>query len=202
LSCNNYHKTDNTLQVQKSRIDENKSWFLNRIAILNQSAFPEFSLDSLTSGFDSLQIRVWTISGLYSRTNLYVIKRKSSEWVGQHIQLDLEEKFANGDSTPAYRSGPWPFVIRKVEKIIPTGSWQQFISSMHPETLRSLEDMYSFIDPSIGITDGTGYYLEYATKNYYNRCEYFNVDRFKEMNPKIKYVFELVDALKVASNLE
>ncbi|RYE34717.1 MAG: hypothetical protein EOP48_30435, partial [Sphingobacteriales bacterium] len=82
--------------------------FPRAIAMLNQPAFPEFTFDSLQHGYDSFQLRVMSIGGFYNRTNLYIIKKNRNGWTGQHIDLEMEEKYANGDSTHAYLSGPWP----------------------------------------------------------------------------------------------
>jgi hypothetical protein len=200
LGCKDHQEPSHIQPRQKNTDEESKSWFLQRIIILNSLDFPSFSLDTLTAGYDSLQIRICTVAGLYDRTNLYIIKKNINGWSGQRLELELEEKFSNGDSTPAYLCGPKPFIIRNVRKIIPPFAWPKFISSIGLERLKSLPDMYSFIDNSIGSTDGTGYYLEFATKGFYHRSYYSNVDRLRNLHPNIKFVSDLIQTLQNTIN--
>ncbi|RYD54316.1 MAG: hypothetical protein EOP56_19430 [Sphingobacteriales bacterium] len=173
--------------------------FPNRSRILNLHEFPSVQLDSLRGGFDSLEVRVWTISGLFMGTDLYVLKRDNQGWTGQHIRMRLEDKFASGDSTREYLHGPWPFEIEKVRQLRPTEWWAAFVSELDLEKLCNLPNMDELKASSRGYTDGTSYYLEYASKGYYHYCSYLDAHRYTDLYPEAKYVARLVDLLRDAS---
>jgi hypothetical protein len=77
-------------------------------------------LDSLESGFDSLQIRIWYEYALVLYRDLIIIKCTNNVWIARHYHMKL--KWDPNDNPETYTS------IKK-EDASPKSGWPGFIKS-------------------------------------------------------------------------
>ena len=158
---------------------------LNRNDSSERYAFIKFKqqiigLDSIQSGYDTLQIRVWDIQGLFGHMQLYVIKNNGKKWTADYYSLELDSNYVNGNSSIKYEQGNEPFSIIEQKRIKPTMPWNRFIDSLVSFEIMTLPDMDSIKGMQVEWTDAGSIIIEVALRNCYRVYHYSDPWRFEE----------------------
>ena len=71
----------------------------------------KLGLDSIQAGFDSIQIRLWNVQGLYGHIQLTILKNDGIKWSSSLFQINIDSNYSQGLDTKKYTSGNEPFYI-------------------------------------------------------------------------------------------
>jgi hypothetical protein len=136
------------------------------------------ALDNISKGYDSLQLRLWIVNGLFSHRRLYVIKNSSGKWESHYYELSLDSNYANGNGTKEFLAGPEPFDLKVSKTVIPKLGWSRFIDSIRSLKIFELNDMSELKDAEVKWTHPTAYIIEIASKKYYRNYTLYDPHRF------------------------
>jgi hypothetical protein len=160
--------SDTIIETDLSRATEYyKSFYISKNWPMGQE-----KIDSLVSSYDSLQIRLWELGGLYPNSKLYIITKKNSIWNGFYYEMEAENKYATGDSSVKYLKGPIPLEVKNVKRIFPKSGWVKFIDSLLTLNIITLPDMDEIAGMKIPWTDANGTIVEVATKDNFRFYSY------------------------------
>lgn len=148
---------------------------------INKDAFA-LQLDSLESGYDSLQFRIWLGHSMAKVKHVVILKFKDQKWKGQLVSFSNE----TGSNDPG----------KKVRKVYPRSGWGTLIDSLYKLKITTLPhetEIAGYKGP--GGTDGICYDFEIATSKRYRAYSY--------SNPEINTNFwQARNVLKIATLLE
>ncbi len=138
-------------------------------------------LDSLETGYDSLQIRIWLGHSMASIKHVVILKLKDQEWKGQLVTFNQETE--NTVSS------------KKVKTIYPNSGWNNLIDSLHELGIVTLLHETDISGYSGRGTDGITYVFEIATLKKYRAYSYSNPKRMTNF-------WQARNVLKIADLLE
>lgn len=163
-----FKSSDTIIETDLSRATEYyKSFYISRNWPIGQE-----KIDSLVSSFDSLQIRLWELGGLYPSSKLYIITKKNSKWSGFCYQMEAENKYATGDSSVKYLKGPMQLEVKNAKRIFPKSGWVKFVDSLLNLNIMTLPDMAEIEGMKIPWTDANGTIVEVATNENFRFYSY------------------------------
>lgn len=131
----------------------------------------QLKLDSLESGFDSLQIRIWYDYALLINRELIIIQRTKGKWTADRYEMVVDwDSFKNTETIKT----------NKIKSVIPKSGWDNFINellSLKIMTLPNMDDIQGLVD---NWNDGVTYNIEVATKKEYRFYGYHLPDKFED----------------------
>jgi len=131
----------------------------------------QLNLDSLESGFDSLQIRIWYEYALLTNSELIVIKQTNGKWSAYHYEMTVDlDEFSNTETVKT----------TKVKSITPKSDWGKFINELLSLEIMTLPNMEEIPNLQDNWTDGVTYNIEIATKKQYRFYGYHLPDKFED----------------------
>ena len=143
-------------------------------------------LESLESGFDSLQIRIWYEYSLVYDRDLIIIKRTDGIWSAKHYEMEL-----NPDST----DNPTTFKTVKVKDVSPESGWPDFINKILELGITTLPNMDAIPGLDDSWLDGVTFNIEIATKNQYRFYGYHVPYQFADKFWQAKKMTEILNLL-------
>jgi hypothetical protein len=149
-------------------------------------------IDSIGNGYDSIQIRVWQVQGLFGHRQLYAFKNDGKRWTGYFYELMIDSNFGNGRGSREFLRGPIPFDLTKFKKLNPKIGWQQFIDSLIILKILDLPDFTKDLGMQTIHSDTSPIIIEIATKHNYRYYTYFDVDFFSDKFWQAKNMFKIL----------
>jgi hypothetical protein len=146
----------------------------------------QLKLDSLESGFDSLQIRIWYDYALLINRDLIVIKRTNGKWSADHYEMVVEWDDLKNIET---------IKTNKIKSVTPKSGWDKFINellSLNIMTLPNMDDIPGLQD---NWADGVTYNIEIATKKQYRFYGYHLPDKFEDKFWQAKNMTEILSLI-------
>ena len=132
---------------------------------LTQQKVAQLGLDTLQSGYDSLQIRIWYNYAFFNLRRLYIINYSKSKWSASVWTLNVAwDSATQTDSIQGYQ--------REVRS--PRSGWDQFCKKLFELRVMTLPDMYAIPGLRMSFSDGVGYDVEIATQHLYRFYSYSN----------------------------
>ena len=131
----------------------------------------QLQLDSLESGYDSLQIRVWYDYALFTNRDLIVIKRTNGKWSADRYEMIVHWDYLNNTET---------IKTTKKKFVTPKSGWGYFINKLLELKIMTLPDMNSIPRLQDNWTDGVTYNIEVATKRQYRFYGYHLPEKFED----------------------
>jgi hypothetical protein len=138
---------------------------------LTQQKVKQLKIDSLQTGYDSLQIRVWYDYSLSDVRKLLIIKRTNSSWTAASYIMSAVWNASNFTETVK---------TKKIEVVNPKNGWDNFLHSLFALGIETLPNMTSIPGLSDKWTDGISYHIEIATQKQYRFYSYHLPDKFKD----------------------
>lgn len=148
----------------------------------------QLKLDSLESGFDSLQIRIWYDYALFQSKDLIIIKRTKGKWTAEYFEMIVN--WDPGKKTET-------IISNKIKPIMPESGWDSFITkllNLDVMTLINMEDIPGLQD---SWDDGVTYNVEVAEKRLYRFYSYHLPEKFEDKYWQAK---KMVQILNLISN--
>jgi hypothetical protein len=115
-------------------------------------------LDSLETGFETLQIRVWLGHSMAIKRHVVILKLIDKKWTGQLITFDHHLQKADIN----------------VKNISPNNGWENLIASLKKLDIINLPNADDLPDYNGCGQDGITYYVEVATRHKYRFFYYCN----------------------------
>jgi hypothetical protein len=137
-------------------------------------------IDSIEHGYDSIQIRVWQVEGLFSHRQLYVFKNDGKRWKGYFYELTLDSDYGSGVGTREFLHGPQPFELTKFKKLNPKMGWQKFIDSLIALRILDLPDFSEVAGMRPKTLHPSSIIVEIAKADTYRHYTYLNVESFTD----------------------
>jgi hypothetical protein len=182
-SCSGQTSTDSTQFVKEIPTYNNGEQDL--FYKLTQQKVKQLKIDTLQSGYDSLQIRIWYDYALVSLRKLIIFKRTNNNWTATAYTMTVEwNAFKLTDKIKT----------KKAEILSPKNGWDSFFKNLfalHITTLPNMDNIPGLFD---GWTDGISYNVEIATKKQYRFYTYHLPDKFQD---KFWQAKNMVDILKL-----
>jgi hypothetical protein len=152
---------------------------------LAQQKGKQLSLQSLESGFDSLQIRIWYDYSLFTQRDLLIISRTNSSWTAFIYNLTVAwDSFTDTEKIKT----------KKYKGVIPKNGWDNLINKLIQlkiTTLPNMDDIPGLMD---GWTDEISYNVEVSTTKMYRFYGYHLPDKFQDKYWQAK---NMVDILRL-----
>jgi hypothetical protein len=152
---------------------------------LTQQKVKQLKIDTLQSGYDSLQIRIWYDYSLMSLRKLLIIKRTNATWTATAYTLTVDWDASN--LTEKVKT-------QKAETLNPKNGWDSFLNKLFALQIMTLPNMDNISGLEDGWTDGISYNVEVATKKQYRFYGYHLPDKFQDKYWQAK---NMVDILKL-----
>ena len=152
---------------------------------LTQQKVKQLTLDTLQSGFDSLQVRIWYDYSLVNLRKLLIIKRTNSVWTATTYTMTVDWDASNSTETVK---------TKKIETLNPKNGWDNFLKKLFILKIATLPNMDDIPELDDGWTDGISYNVELATKKQYRFFGYHLPDKFQDKYWQAK---NMVDILKL-----
>ncbi|MBN8686675.1 MAG: hypothetical protein J0M10_06645 [Chitinophagales bacterium] len=188
--------TDNKIIVQKK--DNQDIDGLNnendKISFLRYK-IAKLHLDTIQNGFDSIQLRIWILGGLFGNVDLYILKNVKSKWTAQNYKLFLDSNIVNGKDQNKYTNGSEPFQIVKHRLLKPIIPWSIFIDSLSKLQIMTLPDMDEITGMKINSTDAGSIVVEVATRQFYRNYHYSDPVEFAERYTEAKNINYIVSLI-------
>jgi hypothetical protein len=137
-----------------------------------------FGIESISNGYDSLQIRIWYMPPMGPvEIPVVTIKRTNGSWTGTVRKVLM--KLVNDTSATATKDDKiWiPFKI-KSKSLIPKTNWESILAKMEHLKLFTLPEMTSIPNLEDGFVDGESYIVEIATLDKYRTYSYHVPEHF------------------------
>lgn len=150
-------------------------------------------LESLESGFDSLQIRIWYEYSLVLYRDLVIIKCTNDVWTARHYHMKL--KWDPNDN-------PVTFTSVKIEDVAPKSGWPQFINKLSELGIMTLPNMDDISNLQHGYEDGVTYNIEVATKKQYRFYGYYLPQEFANKFWQAKSMTEILSLISSELNIK
>jgi hypothetical protein len=144
----------------------------------------QLGLDSLESGFDNLQIRIWYDYSLVKERKLVIITNKNSSWSATVYNLQV-----NWDGQTE------TILSKEVRNVIPKSGWSDFSKKLLSFKVLTLPNMYD-IQGYGGGDDGRTYNVEVATKNQYRFYGYWKPQQYQDKFCQAKNMAEILKLLE------
>jgi hypothetical protein len=128
----------------------------------------QLGLDSLESGFDNLQIRIWYDFSLVKERNLVVITNRDTKW--QATIYNLEVDWDGHTET---------ILSKTVKQVTPKSSWDILLKKLMNFKILTLPDQNDIPNYGGG-ADGNTYNIEVATKNQYRFYGYWEPQMYQD----------------------
>lgn len=152
---------------------------------LTQQKVKQLKIDTLQSGYDSLQIRIWYDYSLMTLRKLLIIKRTNSAWTATAYTMTVDWDASN--LTEKVKT-------KNVETLNPKNGWNSFLNKLFALQITTLPNMDNIPGLEDGWTDGISYNIEVATKKQYRFYGYHLPDKFQDKYWQAK---NMVDILKL-----
>jgi hypothetical protein len=152
---------------------------------LTQQKVKQLKIDTLQSGYDSLQIRIWYDYSLMSLRKLLIIKRTNATWTATAYTLTVDWDASN--LTEKVKT-------QKAETLNPKNGWDSFLNKLFALQIMTHPNMDNISGLEDGWTDGISYNVEVATKKQYRFYGYHLPDKFQDKYWQAK---NMVDILKL-----
>jgi hypothetical protein len=162
--------TDTVLEADLKRATS----FYNNFIIKNNQLVGQVKIDSLNHQYDSLQIRLWIIGGLYPSRQLYIIKTSNSIWTGLYYEMEPDSNYITGRGSNEFLKGPAPYEITKTKKIKPKCGWTKFVDSLISLNILTLPDMEEIPEMKPTGTDAGNGIIEISSKSNFRFYGYFD----------------------------
>jgi len=135
---------------------------------LTKTKEKQLGLDSLESGFDNLQIRIWYDLSLVRERRLVIIKNTDTNWTATtyDLQVDWDGKTET-------------ILSKKVKNVTPKSGWANFSKKLLDLNILTLPNQDDIANYGGGF-DGTTYNVEIATKNQYRFYGYWQPEVFQD----------------------
>jgi hypothetical protein len=148
----------------------------------------ELGLDSLESGYDSLQIRIWFDYSLAFKKHLIVLKRNSGVWHGEFYTY----KYYLSTNTIGEKSK---------NNVTPKSGWNHFVKELFGLKIISLPNGLEI--PGLGGgEDGASYNIEVATKNLYRYYSYWSPKSTENKFWQAKNMVQIIKLLEREFNFK
>jgi len=144
----------------------------------------QLRLDSLESGFDNLQIRIWYDFSLVRERKLVVITNRDTSWKATiyNLQVDWD--------------GQTETILSKtVKQVTPKSSWYIFLKKLMDFKILTLPDQNDIPNYGGG-TDGNTYNVEVATKNQYRFYGYWEPQMYQDKYWQAKNMADILKLIK------
>lgn len=187
ISCNNAHESkgesskqhpDNLTPLAKKPDSVVEPLFRGGYYIRTRKGNDRLTFDSISTGYDSLQIRLWIVQGLFGHRQLYIIKNYKGKWQANYYELTLDSNYASGNGSREFLHGPEPFDITISKAVSPKMAWEKFIDSLERLKVFKMPDMSEIKGMEVNWTHPTGYFFEIARRNNYRYYKYYDPHRF------------------------
>lgn len=133
----------------------------------------EVKFNPVATHFDSLQICLWNIGGLYPSHDLYTITKVNSIWKGTHYHMEPDSNYISGRGSNEFLKGPLPLKILHAKSITPKLGWTKFIDSLIYLNILTLPDMNDLPQMKIQGTDSPSIIIEVSRGHTYRFYRYF-----------------------------
>jgi hypothetical protein len=154
---------------------------------LTQQKVKQLKIDTLQSGYDSLQIRIWYDYSLMSLRKLLIIKRTHGVWTATAYTMAVNWNAPNQTET---------LKPQKVEIINPKNGWDDFLKKLFALQIMSLPNMDDIPGLEDGWTDGITYNVEIATKTQYRFYGYHLPGEFAEQYWQAKNMVSILNLIE------
>lgn len=118
------------------------------------------SLQTIETGFDSLQIRIWCDYSIVPERKLIILKNKNSNWSAEIYEITI-----NSDKNEEIEG-------KKIRKISPKNGWDKFTNQLLQLDIINLPDMKNILAKNETFDDATTYTVEIASQNKYRVYAY------------------------------
>jgi hypothetical protein len=144
----------------------------------------QLQLDSLESGFNSLQIRIWHDYSLVTKRELIIIKKVKDQWTGKYYDMKVDwDAFKDTETITSSKS----------ELIAPNSGWNNFTKKLFELNIKTLPNMADIPGLINDWDDGSTYNIEIATKNQYRFYSYHEPDKFEDKYWQAKKMVEILN---------
>jgi hypothetical protein len=187
ISCNNVHESkaesskedQDSLALSAKDNDSVLEPLFRRGYYIQPSIGNSLTLDSIFNGYDSLQIRLWIVQGLFGHRQLYIIRNNRGKWEANYYILTLDSNYANGNGSREFLHGPEPFNVAVSKAVSPKMGWHKLMDSLQSLNVFEMPDMSEIKGMEVNWTHPTGYCIEIATRYNYRYYKYYDPHRFE-----------------------
>ncbi|MBI5857769.1 MAG: hypothetical protein HZB42_08960 [Sphingobacteriales bacterium] len=179
-------QADSTNKKIKIEIPRYKNGEPDLFYQLDKQKAHQLWLDSLESGFDSLQIRIWYDYSLFTLRQLIVLKYTRSRW-----SADLYEMTVHWD----YNKWTETILTNDTRAATPKSGWENFIPRLLALNITTLPNFKDVYDYGAG-ADGVTYNVEIADKYSYRFVEYWSPYLFKKKTSYAKTMCDILDLIR------
>ena len=176
ISCSHEGSSDVTYHAPKSGphvmsaiyrdvpfINGKQCWYYTPF----QEYIKKLGLDTLTAGFDSLQIRITFAYNFSNIEHMVVIARSENAWSADFLTMS----YAEDDSSKGKASKTILY------NLTPRDGWERFTTAIIDIGVLNLPDMANLKDRDVvEFADGNSYIVEIATANSYRIYSYGALD--------------------------
>ncbi|MCO4294069.1 hypothetical protein NF867_14475 [Solitalea sp. MAHUQ-68] len=155
---------------------------------LTQQKVKQLKIDSLQSGYDSLQIRIWYDYSLMTLRKLLVIKRTNNTWTATSYTMTVD--WNASDLTEIVKA-------KKIEILNPKNGWSSFLNKLFFLQITTLPNMDNIPGLQDGWTDGISYNVEVATKKQYRFYGYHLPDKFQDKYWQAKNMVKILKLVEI-----
>jgi hypothetical protein len=173
-----------TTKPFKKEIPTYQSGTVDMFYALAKAKQKQLGLDSLESGFDNLQIRVWYDFALVRERKLVVITNKDTNWTATvyNMQVDWD--------------GQTEIILsKKVKQVAPKSGWADFSKKLLDLNVLTLLNQ-DHIPNYEGGMDGRTYNVEVATKNQYRFYGYWEPQQYQDKFSQAKNMADILELFK------
>lgn len=179
-------KTDTT-KVFNREIPTGKDGTVDLFYNLKKQKASQLKLDSLESGFDSLQIRISYDYSLVTKRDLVVIKMTNAKWEGKLYEMTVDwDAFTLTEKV----------ISKKVKSIAPRSGWNSFVQKVLDLEVMSLPNMDDIPGLEDGWNDGVTYNVEVATQRQYRYYSYHLPKEFQDKFWQAKNMIKILELIK------
>jgi hypothetical protein len=143
-------------------------------------------LDSLETGYDSLQIRIWLGHSMASEKQIVILKFTDNKWKAQLLTFTEENEDYN----------------KTTKNITPKSGWSKFIKNLFDLSILTLPDEEDLPGYNGCGADGIEYHFEWATTKKYRFYSYCNPEGNVNKFWQARNVLEISRMLEKELNFE
>lgn len=166
------------------------------IKISLQDAEKKCGLDSLSNGFDSVQIRIW-YGCVLGQNRLIILSLTSDEWKAEVRELTFHNSEQYYSKEDKFWTTKLDSISQKIKYAKPKSGWNSLITvlfNLEILTLPDLEKIDGLVEKE-SATDGCGVSMEIATKNIYRQYGYTNPDFYILQHRQAKNMIHILQLL-------
>jgi hypothetical protein len=147
----------------------------------------QLNLDSIQTGYDSIQIRIWYEYSLTKTRKLLVLKNMAGVWEGRKYIMTVDWDWqAIRDSIESVES----------TTVVPVSGWDKFTEELFDLKITSLPNMDDIPGLEDGWFDGVTYNVEIATKYQYRFYGYHLPDKFQDEFWQARNMMSILNLVK------